>query len=63
MAGRLWAAAEAAEKHLNMRMHAHERDRYLRILAPLTNDPRFQEGQEAGRDVPLDQAVRDLVSA
>ena len=61
--GRLWSVVETAENRLRTPMHARERKRYLQILAPLTKDPRFQQGQEAGRDLSLDQAVHDLLSA
>jgi predicted ATPase len=62
-AGRLWGVVEKTEERLQTTMRAHERKRYLRILAPLTKDRRFQEGHEAGRRLPLDQAVHDLMSA
>jgi tetratricopeptide (TPR) repeat protein len=62
-AGRLWAAAEAIEDRVGARMVAPVRKRYERILAPLSEDQLFQQGQEAGRDVPLDKVVRELMSA
>jgi predicted ATPase len=62
-AGRLWGAVETAEKRLRTPMHSRERKRYLRILDPLTKDPDFQQGQEAGRDLSLGQAVHHVLSA
>jgi predicted ATPase len=59
-AGRLWGAAEGAENRLEMRMLAAERIRYERILTPLQRDESFRAGYEAGRDVDLAQAVREL---
>ena len=59
-AGRLWAVAEAAKSRLGMRMIGAERARYERIVTPLQNDPAFQLGYQAGLDVELAEAVRDL---
>ena len=59
-AGRLWAAAEATENRLGMRMLAVERVRYERIVALLENDQAFQAGYHDGRDVDLARAVREL---
>jgi predicted ATPase len=60
-AGRLWAIAEAAENRLGMRrMVAVERARYERIITPLENDRAFQAGYQAGRDIDLADAVREL---
>jgi predicted ATPase/class 3 adenylate cyclase len=59
-AGRFWAAAEGAENRLGMRMLAAERARYDRIVTPLQNDQAFQAGYEAGRDIELGDAVREL---
>ena len=59
-AGRLWGIAEAAENHPGMRMVAGERARYQRIITPLDNDPAFQAGYQAGRDIELADAVREL---
>jgi predicted ATPase len=61
-AGRLWGAVETAEKRLRTPMHSRERKRYLRILAPLTDDASFQEGREAGLGLSVDQAVHDVLS-
>ena len=60
-AGRLWAAAQTTEFHLGTRLHPHERERYERIVARLIHDQRFQEGQAAGRDLPLRRLVHQLV--
>jgi hypothetical protein len=56
-AGRLWAVAGAIGDRVGAEMHASERQRYERILNPLKDDPCFQEGQTAGRALPLDQAI------
>jgi len=58
-AGRLWAVAEAAETRLGMRMLS-ERHLYERILTPLQDDQAFQAGYQAGRDIELEEAVREL---
>jgi hypothetical protein len=63
LAGRLWATADQATSHLEAPMLASDRQRYERILTPLTEDQRFQEGQQAGRELPLDQVVRDVMLA
>lgn len=59
-AGRLWGVAEAAETRLGMRMLASERPRYERLLNPLQNHQAFQAGYQAGREIELAQAVREL---
>jgi predicted ATPase len=59
-AGRLWAVAEAVENRLGMRMLAVERARYERIITPLHDDQAFQAGYQAGRDIGLAEAVREI---
>jgi hypothetical protein len=59
-AGRLWGVAEAAEKRLGVRMVAGERARFERSMIPLRDDQTFQAGYQAGRDIELADAVRDL---
>ena len=59
-AGRLWGLAEATENHLGMRMIAVERARYERFMTPLQNDHAFRAGYQAGRDITLAEAVREL---
>ena len=59
-AGRLWGVVEAAENRLGMRMLEIERASYERIVAPLQNDQAFQAGYQAGRDIDLAEAVREL---
>jgi tetratricopeptide (TPR) repeat protein len=59
-AGRLWAVAEATETRLGMRMLAVERARFERIVTPLRDDQAFQAGYQAGLDVDLAEAVREL---
>jgi tetratricopeptide (TPR) repeat protein len=61
-AGRLWGIAEAAENRLGMGMVGYERARFERIVAPLQNDLAFQAGYEAGRDIELGEAVRELLT-
>jgi non-specific serine/threonine protein kinase len=60
-AGRLWAVVEAAENRLGMRMIAAERAEYERIVTPLQKDQAFQAGYDAGREVDLADAVRELL--
>jgi hypothetical protein len=62
LAGRLWGIAEAAENRPGMAMVSGERARYERIITPLQNDPAFQAGYEAGRDIELADAVRELLT-
>jgi hypothetical protein len=59
-AGRLWAVAEATETRLGMRMLAFERARYERIATSVQTDRAFQAGYQAGRDIDLAEAVREL---
>jgi predicted ATPase len=59
-AGRLWAVVEAAEKRLGVRLVAGERKRYERFVNPLQDDQAFQAGYQAGRDIELPQAAREL---
>jgi predicted ATPase len=59
-AGRLWGVAEAAENRLGMRILAFERARYERIVNPVQHDQAFQVGYQAGRDIELADAVREL---
>jgi predicted ATPase len=59
-AGRLWAVAEAAENRLGMRMIAIERARYERIVVLIENDQAFQAGYQAGREIELADALREL---
>jgi len=37
-----------------------ERHLYERILTPLQDDQAFQAGYQAGRDIELEEAVREL---
>jgi predicted ATPase/DNA-binding SARP family transcriptional activator len=62
-AGRMWGIAEAAEKRLGWRIVAVDRAIYEQILTPFGDDPSFQAGYQAGLDVDLAQAVRELRSA
>lgn len=41
-------------------MVAVERARYERILTPLEDDQAFQAGYQAGREIELAEAVREL---
>ncbi len=59
-AGRLWAVAEAAENRLGMRMLVVERARYEQIVTAVQDDHAFQAGYQAGRDIELAEAVREL---
>jgi hypothetical protein len=59
-AGRLWGVAEAAENRLGMRMIKIERTWYERIITRLQNDQAFQSGYQAGLDIELAEAVREL---
>jgi predicted ATPase/DNA-binding SARP family transcriptional activator len=59
-AGRLWGIVEAAENRPGMAMVSGERALYARIITPLENDPAFQAGYEAGHDIELAKAVREL---
>jgi predicted ATPase/DNA-binding SARP family transcriptional activator len=60
-AGRLWAVAETVDGRLGMCFRPQERRRYDRILTPLADDQRFRAGQEAGRGLSLDHAIREIV--
>jgi predicted ATPase/DNA-binding SARP family transcriptional activator len=60
-AGRLWAVAEAVEGRLGTCFRPEERRRYDRILTPLEEDEGFRAGQEAGRDLTLAHAIREIV--
>jgi hypothetical protein len=60
-AGRLWAVAETVDGRLGTCFLPEERKRYERILVPLHDDEGFRAGQEAGRDVTLAQAIREIV--
>jgi predicted ATPase len=62
-AGRLWGAVEAAEQHIGIQMLAAERVRYERIISLLDDDPAFPACYEAGRDLDLSQAIRELHTA
>jgi tetratricopeptide (TPR) repeat protein len=62
-AGRRYGVVERSEERLRTPMHARERQRYLRILGPLMKDPRFQAGEEAGRDLRFDEVIDELMSA
>ena len=59
-AGRLWGIAEAAENRPGMGMVSGERARYERIVFPLQDDQAFQAGYQAGREIQLADAVREL---
>lgn len=59
-AGRLWAIAEAAENRLRTRMLGVERARYEQIVTAVQDDHAFQAGYQAGRDIELAEAVREL---
>lgn len=59
-AGRLWAVVETAENRLGMRMLAAERAGYERIVNPVKDDQAFQAGYQAGRELDLAEAVREL---
>jgi tetratricopeptide (TPR) repeat protein len=60
-AGRLWAVAETVDGRLGMCFRPHERRRYDHILMPLADDHGFRAGQEAGSDVTLAQAIREVI--
>jgi predicted ATPase/DNA-binding SARP family transcriptional activator len=62
-AGRLWGTAEAAEKRLGSPVLEFERALYEQIVTPLQDDPSFEAGYHAGRDVDLAQAVHALRTA
>jgi predicted ATPase/class 3 adenylate cyclase len=59
-AGRLWGVAESAENRLGMRMIKIERTWYERIITRLQNDQAFLAGYQAGLDIDLAEAVREL---
>ena len=59
-AGRLWGVVEAAEKRLGTRLVAADRVQYERIVTPLHDHQDFEAGYEAGRDIELAEAVREL---
>jgi tetratricopeptide (TPR) repeat protein len=59
-AGRLWGIAEAAENRLGTAMVSGERARYELIMFPLQDDQTFQAGYQAGREMKLADAVREL---
>ena len=60
-AGRLWAVAETVDGRLGMCFRPQERRRYDRLLTPLGDDQGFRAGQEAGRDVGLAHAIREII--
>jgi hypothetical protein len=48
-AGENWGRVERIEDETGDRLHGWERERYERILEPLSNDAAFRRGYEAGR--------------
>lgn len=54
-AGCLWAAAEAIEQRLGLRMLSKERARYERRLVPLTGDSRFEAGRASAESFRPEQ--------
>jgi tetratricopeptide (TPR) repeat protein len=59
-AGRLWGIVEAAEKRLGTRIVAVDRVQFERIVTPLQDGQAFQAGYQAGREIELANAVREL---
>ncbi len=59
-AGRLWGVVEAAENRREVHMVAAERALLERIVTPLQGDQAFQAGYQAGRDIELADAVREI---
>jgi tetratricopeptide (TPR) repeat protein len=61
LAGRLWAVTESIEERLQLRLLAHERSRYERILATVSDSDGYRAGNDAGRGLTLDQVVREAL--
>jgi hypothetical protein len=59
--GRLWGAAEAIAADEGLPLHADNRMRYERAIAPLRSHVEFCAAEETGRLLPLDAALDEIL--
>jgi predicted ATPase len=60
--GRLWGAAEAIGTDEGLPLHATNRMRYERAIAPLRSSVEFRAAEEAGRPLSLDAALDEILN-
>jgi predicted ATPase len=59
--GRLWGAAEAIAADEGLPLHAGDRTRYERVIAPLHSHVEFCAAEESGRQLSLDAALDEIL--